>query len=70
MYKRQIDAVLAGAFDGDLAVALERAAAFCLVTATGRAHDDAADASSAAALSLTAEDLAACAGLWRAGDLV
>ena len=32
---------------------------FGLVTATGRAHDDAADASSAAALSSTAEDLAA-----------
>ena len=27
-------------------------------------------AASAAALSSTAEDLAACAGLWRAGDLV
>ena len=65
-----IDSVLTGAFDGDLAVALERAAAFCLVTATGRAYDDATDASSAAALSSTAEDLAACAGLWRAGDLL
>lgn len=65
-----IDAVLAGAFGGDLAVALERAAAFCLVAATGRAHDESADAASAAALSATAEDLAACAALWRSDDLV
>ena len=33
-----VDAVLAGVFDGDLGVALERAAAFCRVVAAGRAE--------------------------------
>ncbi|MBM6545243.1 hypothetical protein JNO54_03695 [Janibacter sp. YIM B02568] len=65
-----IDAVLGGAFRGDLDVALERCAAFCLVVATGRAHDDSADVELAAALSTTAADLAACAALWRADALV
>ena len=32
------DAVLTGVFQGDLAVALERAGAFCRVSSTGRAH--------------------------------
>ena len=32
------DAILTGVFDGDLAIALERAAAFCRVVASGRAH--------------------------------
>jgi hypothetical protein len=74
------DAVLTGVFDGDLAVALERAAAFCRVTSTGRAHrasaQDASDAVAAAALTrssaallTTAEDLDASARLWRAGEL-
>ena len=31
------DAILRGVFEGDLAVALERAAAFCRVVASGRA---------------------------------
>src|SRR5699024_4339789 len=34
-----VDAVLSGVFAGDLAVALERAAAFCRVLATGAALD-------------------------------
>jgi hypothetical protein len=39
------DAVLTSAFDGDFAIALERAAAFCRVVAAGRAHlaDDCPD---------------------------
>lgn len=75
-----VDEILAGVFDGDLAVALERAAAFCTVVAAGRveaAHD--ADAAtpdvatrltqSAAALLATGDDLTAAARLWRAGTL-
>lgn len=70
------DAILLGVFEGDLAVALERAAAFCRVISVGRAHraddrdghDDlgaAAATNSAAALLTTATDLQRCAGLWR-----
>ena len=55
------DAVLTGVFQGDLAVALERAGAFCRVTSTGRAQR--------AAELEPAEDLEAAARLWRAGDL-
>lgn len=75
------DAILAGVFAGDLAVALERAGAFCRVVAAGRAHraDDveAYDGTRAtvltrrsASLLRTAEDLEACASLWRSHDLV
>lgn len=75
------DAILAGVFEGDLAVALERAGAFCRVVAAGRAHraDDVEqyDATLAAALTRrsaslhrTAEDLEAAAALWRTGSLV
>lgn len=78
--QRVADQILAGVFAGDLAVALERAAAFCAVIAAGRAelaHDrddlDPASASdltrTGAALLATGEDLRACANLWRAGDL-
>jgi hypothetical protein len=78
--QRVADQILAGVFAGDLAVALERAAAFCAVIAAGRAelaHDrddlDPASASdltrTGAALLATGEDLRACASLWRAGDL-
>lgn len=74
------DAVLSGVYSGDLAVALERAAAFCRVVAVGAAHD--ADAREtvdpdaarrlthgAAALQNTAEDLERAAALWRTGRL-
>lgn len=75
------DAVLAGVFEGDLAVALERAAAFCRVVVAGRAHRaddiepyDGARASvltqRSAGLLRTAEDLDGAARLWRTGDLV
>ena len=52
-----------------VAVALERAAAFCRVVATGRAHLDDGDVATAASMIGTAEDLEACARLWRAGAL-
>jgi hypothetical protein len=75
------DAILGGVFRGDLAVALERAGAFCRVVAAGRAHraddvepyDDSRAAvltRRSASLQQTAEDLEACANLWRAGNLV
>lgn len=74
------DAVLSGVFDGDLAVALERAAAFCRILATGAAVDaDAVDLTDsgrgtrltlgAASLDATAEDLEEAARCWRAGTL-
>lgn len=65
------DAILAGVFEGDLAVALERAAAFCRVVAAGRADrsDGEAAATRAAHLMDTADDLTAAAALWRQGEL-
>jgi hypothetical protein len=76
-----LDAVLHGVFGGDLAVALERAGAFCRVMVAGRVQraDDVevtdplgADAltRSSSALLGTAEDLEAAATLWRSGELV
>ena len=75
------DAILSGVFQGDLAVALERAGAFCRVVAAGRAHraddvepyDDSHAAlltRRSASLQQTAEDLEAAASLWRSHDLV
>lgn len=80
------DAILTGVFDGDLAIALERASSFCRVVAAGRAQR-ATDAEAtggdvndplwgsaqtrrAASLLTTGDDLEACARLWRQGDLV
>ncbi|MFP7762091.1 DNA-directed RNA polymerase subunit beta [Marisediminicola sp. LYQ134] len=74
------DAILRGVFDGDFAVALERAAAFCRITAAGAtSHADDADLSQpdhasdltrmALRLSRTSVELAACARLWRTGSL-
>lgn len=68
--------ILQGVFHGDLAVALERAAAFCHVMSVGLT-DPGADASEvcgdrvrqAARMQCTAADLQACAGAWRRGDL-
>jgi hypothetical protein len=76
-----LDQVLHGVFAGDLAVALERAGAFCRVVVAGRVQraDDveaadpvaaAALTRSAAALRDTADDLEAAAALWRTRDLV
>lgn len=75
------DAILRGVFEGDLAVALERAAAFCRVISAGRAdRAHAADATDpegasartrrAASMLTTGEDLEACARLWRANELL
>nr|WP_306270225.1 hypothetical protein [Ornithinimicrobium sp. HY1793] len=69
--------ILSGVYEGDLDVALERAAAFCHVTATGLAvlHEDDGESSRseqlrrAARLQETATDLQACAKLWLRGDL-
>lgn len=74
--KKMTDSILSGAFDGDFAHALERTAAYCRVLVLGMTeHADAADLSNsergtkltgqARALSKTAEDLEACARLWR-----
>ena len=66
-----LDEVLRGVFEGDLDVALERAAAFCRVVSAGRADISTGDATAAQAANLLAmaDDLAACARLWRAGSL-
>lgn len=75
-----LDAVLSGVYTGDLAVALERGAAFCRVLATGAAFDadhlDLADADSATRLTRgagslvrTAEELEHAAALWRTDQL-
>jgi hypothetical protein len=74
------DAVLRGVFDGELDLALQRAAAFCRVVAAGRADrahgTDATDREAAgrqtrraANMLTTAEDLEAGAHLWQAGQL-
>ena len=71
-----IDTILRGAFDGDFAIALERAAAFCRVHAAGAIHlaDDYEPTEPGRASTLTtralrlstfAEDLSASAALWR-----
>jgi hypothetical protein len=79
--KALTDAILRGVFDGDLAIALQRAAAFCRVVSAGRADrantmDEqdreaaAAQTRRAASMLSTAEDLEACSRLWQAGDLL
>lgn len=75
-----IDTILRGAFRGDFAVALDRAAAFCRVQGSGATHtaDDyeltepgRASELTARALRLSsyAQDLTASATLWRTGGL-
>lgn len=77
---RLADAVLAGVYEGELDVALDRAAAFVRVVATGAAFDADWIATSddaladrvtrrASALLTTAADLEGAAELWRAGRL-
>lgn len=74
------DQILRGLFDGDFAVALERAAAFCRVTALGATsvaddvehtepHRATALTTKALRLSHMAAELAACARLWRSASL-
>ncbi len=75
-----IDTILRGAFRGDFAVALDRAAAFCRVQASGATHtaDDYEPTEPGRASELTtralrlsgyAQDLSASAVLWRMGSL-
>ncbi|MFJ2370903.1 DNA-directed RNA polymerase subunit beta [Microbacterium sp. NPDC087665] len=75
-----IDMILRGAFRGDFAVALERAAAFCRLQAAGATHtaDDYEATEPARASELTtralrlasyAQDLSAASVLWRSGGL-
>lgn len=65
------DAILRGAFIGDFAVALDRAAAFAHVVVAGRAElaRRSTDLGRAGRLQQLARDLSACAQLWRAGEL-
>lgn len=65
--RRVADQILQGAFAGDFAIALERAAAFCRVVSAGRADVTAGAAAvhQAGRLQEMAEDLAASATLWR-----
>jgi hypothetical protein len=74
------DLILRGLFDGDFAIALERAAAFCRVEAAGASSiADDQDAASperaselttrALRLTTTADELAWCARMSRAGSL-
>lgn len=69
--ERLVDEILRGVFSGDLAMALERAAAFCRVVSAGRADISAGSdsAEQAANLLVMAEDLTAGARLWRAEAL-
>lgn len=71
-----VDTIMRGAFEGDFAVALERAAAFCRVQVSGATHladDDEATAPERASalttralrLATYATELSACASLWR-----
>jgi len=75
-----VDTILRGLFEGDFAVALDRAAAFCRVQAAGASHlaDDYEHTETARASALTtralrlsdyASDLTACAALWRRDTL-
>ncbi len=74
------DDVLSGVYAGDLGVALERAASFCRILATGAAFDaDAREVADpegavrmtrgAADLQRTASELEHGAGMWRSGTL-
>jgi hypothetical protein len=65
------DEILRGAFAGDFALALDRAAAFCHVVSSGRAHisEGSRAVVQAGRLQGMAADLTACARLWRSGSL-
>ncbi len=74
------DRILRGLFEGDFAIALDRAAAFCRITALGctSVADDAEAVSPdratelttrALRLSQTAAEFGSCARLWRSGNL-
>ena len=74
------DEILRGVFEGDFAIALERAAAFCRVTATGAAsvaddleltepHRASELTTKALRLSHNGTEFTACARSWRSGSL-
>lgn len=63
-----IDDILRGVFDGDFAMAMERAAAFARVVSAGRDFLRTGDGASGQ-LMVLADDLAASARLWRSGEL-
>lgn len=65
--RRAADQILRGVFEGDFAVALERAAAFCHVVGAGRSDlaRDVDEFERAGRFTPMAEDLSACARLWR-----
>jgi hypothetical protein len=74
------DQILRGLFQGDFAIALDRAAAFCRLTSAGSTSlaDDVEPSNPERAtelttralrLSQTAVEFASCARMWRAGDL-
>nr|WP_300142074.1 hypothetical protein [Propionicimonas sp.] len=69
--RRVADEILRGVFAGDFAIALERAAAFCHVVASGRADVTAGGRAvfQAGRLQELASDLTACAALWRSDRL-
>lgn len=69
--RRVADEILSGVFDGDFALALERAAAFAHVVASGRAEVSIGVPEVQRALRLQdlARDLADCGRSWRAGEL-
>lgn len=72
--ERMTEQILTGIFTGDLAVALERAAAFCHVMAVGLVEPGVEEiprdqTRRAARMRDTADDLTACARLWRKDDL-
>jgi hypothetical protein len=78
--RKLADDVLSGVFSGDLAIALERAGAFCRVVSTGVAFEAEGDDGhdhfrthertlKASQLLHTGEELEHCARLWREGRL-
>ena len=64
-----IDDILRGVFDGDFAMAMERAAAFARVVSAGRDFLRTGEGRASAELMVLADDLAASARLWRSGKL-
>ena len=64
-----VDDIMRGAFRGDFAIALERAAAFVAIVTRGRAADD-ADNSGLRSFAQMSDDLRTCAEEFRRGRLV
>ena len=64
-----IDSILRGVFDGDFAIAMERAAAFSRVVSAGRDLLHVGDGQASGRLMEVADDLSASARLWRTDQL-